>query len=222
MSVGGLYHNVCIAFFEEEGSNGRKLVPTLVDVSPFGGFYELSAAPHSLSPSFLNPLNTGAVFGQRAKPLPFIEASGFGVDNNGLLPWCCEDLPSGRARVIGFGGIVANQKYGGWLPERGTPEYYGMGIRSPRPELTLYVMPRKGDPLAALSHTQFISLGYHEVSGEAVSYGYVPQEQIQNESLAQLRAGLQHELQPIATRRLREIKAMVERFGYSLEERAFE
>jgi hypothetical protein len=222
MRIGGVYHNVCIAFFEENGQNEPKLVPTLVDVSPFGGFYELSATPQGSAPSLLNPINSGAVFGQRANPLPFIEASGFSSMNSGLLPWCCEDLPSGRARVIGFGGVVANQKYGGWLPERGTPEYYGMGIRTPRPELSVHVMPRKGDSLASLSNTPFISLSYHEVSGEAVSYGYIPEEQIQNESLAQLRAGLLHELQPIATRQLQKIKAMVERSGYSLEERAFQ
>jgi hypothetical protein len=117
---------------------------------------------------------------------------------------------------------MASQKYGGWLPERGTPEYYGNGVRTPRLAFSAYVMPYQGDALESLLSWQpFLSLDYHDESGQAVSCGYVSHEHTRDESLAQLRAELLQEVQPIATRHLKDIKSMVERSGYSLAERIF-
>jgi hypothetical protein len=222
MRIGTVCHNVCVVFFQEERPSGIKLVPTLVDASPYDGFYELDGTQWIRPPSFLNPIGSFDVFNQRSSPLSFVEAVGFGGNRSALAPWCCEDLPSGRARIVGFGGVVACQKYGGWLPERGTPEYYGGGIRTPRPELSLYVMPRKGDQLECLlSGYPFISLSCHENSGRTVWNDYVSPSEAQNEFLAQLRADLLQEIQPIASRHLHSIRAMIERSGYSLEERVF-
>jgi hypothetical protein len=222
MRIGTLYHNVCVAFFHEERPRGIKVVPTLVDASPYNGFYQLNQTSHCIAPSFLNPIGSYEVFKQRQTPVPFVYASGLRADASALAPWCCEDLPSRRARLIGFGGVMASQKYGGWLPERGTPEYYGNGVRTPRLAFSAYVMPYQGDALESLLSWQpFLSLDYHDESGQAVSCGYVSHEHTRDESLAQLRAELLQEVQPIATRHLKDIKSMVERSGYSLAERIF-
>jgi hypothetical protein len=220
MSVGSTFHNVCVAFFQEQRPTGMKFIPTLVDASPYNGFYQVSDRNQTNYASFRNPISTCDVFNQRKASVPFVEAEGFSLATTGLAPWFCEDLPSGRARIIGFGGVMANQK--SWWPERGTPEYYGHGIRAPRPEVSLHIIPRTGDPLESLvTRKGCIHLSFHSALGEAVLHGHVPTEQIENESFAQLRAELLREVQSIAARHLQAVTALVERSGYSLEERVY-
>jgi hypothetical protein len=223
MSLGNLYHNVCIAFFQEQRADGPKCVPVLVDASPYNGFYSVEQGERDTSVFFNNALGTHGVVGQRALPLAFVGGDRLHVSNAGLAPWCCEELPSGRGRIIGFGGVMASQKEASWLSERGTPEYYGNGIRAPRPELSLYVMPHSGNELEALRTWSgpFLSVVFYQDSGRAVACNDWTGSAPKDESAVQLRAQLIAELEPLAQRHLADVHAMVKRSGYSLAERVF-
>ncbi len=222
MNLGNVCHNVCVVFFEEQRAEGLRRVPVLVDESPYGGFYSIEAGDRDLSVSFNNALGIQSVIKQRASPLAFVGGDRLHIPNAGLAPWCCEELPSGRGRVIGFGGVMASQKSGSWLAERGTPEYYGNGIRAPRPELSLYVLPHRGNELEALRSFSgpFVAIAFYQDSGRAVPYDW-RHGSPQDKEIFRLRSELVAEIEPLATRHLADIHAMVQRSGYCLTERVF-
>jgi hypothetical protein len=223
MSLGNVWHNVCVAFFEEQRADGLRHVPVLVDESPYGGFYSIESGNRDASVYFTNTLGIHSVIKQRAAPLAFVGGDRLRVPNAGLAPWFCEELPSGRGRVIGFGGIIASQRSAAWIVERGTPEYHGRGIRAPRPEVHLYVMPHRETEFEALRSFggPFVAVPFYQDSKGAVPYNW-NHGSGENSEISRLRAELAAELEPLATRHLANIHAMVARSGYSLSERVFE
>jgi hypothetical protein len=177
MSVGGINHNVAVVYFSE----GEKFQPVVVDVSPFGGFYTVEnrdwtpdapTKPGADTVRFANPLGSLAVFDQRGDRMPVVLGD-FAWDqiSTGLAPWFGCDLPSGKGRLIGFGGVVAFQEGASWLSERGTPEFYGAGVRDPYVGFHLALMipsidgatpkifkimagDRRGEPVLEIPHEQ--------------------------------------------------------------------
>lgn len=222
INLGNVCHNVCVVFFEERRAEGLRHVPVLVDESPYGGFYSIEEGERDISVYFDDALGIQSVIKQRASPLAFVGGDRLHIPNAGLAPWCCEELPSGRGRVIGFGGVMASQKSGSWVAERGTPEYYGNGIRVPRPELSLYVLPHRGNELEALRSFSgpFVAIAFYQDSGRAVPYDW-NQSSPQDKEISRLSTELVAEIEPLATRHLADIHAMVQRSGYSLTERVF-
>jgi|GEM_PF-3387554 len=221
LSIGGIFHNVCIVFFEEHRAEYMRTVPVLVDATPYNGLYRIEPGHRELSADILNPIDCAGVYSQRKKPLAFVGGDRLAVTPTGLAPWSCQELKSGRARVFTFGGVTAQQKQTGWIVERGTPEYHGNGIRAPRPEVTLYVAPTSGDRFEQLrSGRPFIACGYHQEGGTATLH-HCSMSTSKEQEISELRAELLEELQPIATEHLSQVEKMIARFSYPLDERAF-
>jgi hypothetical protein len=212
MSVAGINHNVAIAFFKE----GDRFLPVVVDVSPFGGAYSIGergflASSESRPESrvdFKNPLGTRDVFGQRGESAPAVLGD-FPWDGlpTGLAPWFGCELPSGDARMVGFGGVVAFQDGPAWLRERGTPEFYGNGVRDPYVGFQLIIMTQPRDVEAQ----RIFKCMLGDRRGERVL------DDVSND----LPRALLAESLAEAEKRMPDLKVFIKRAGFSLEKRVF-
>jgi hypothetical protein len=126
IQIGTLYHNVCVAFFQEKG----RYTPVVVDASPFGGAYPLKGEAGA---TVWRPQLIESVYNVRNKGLPFVAENSWGGlgsrsgNLSGFLPWACVEIPEGR--VITFAGIYDQPVHPNRCWERGTPEFYGRGER---------------------------------------------------------------------------------------------
>ncbi len=136
--IGGTQHALTVAYFEESG----RFVPVVVDLSPYGGMYSVSGPGGGKPISLLGPAGLAEIRSVRSRPMPFMSGDRpHQAGAAGLLPWFSEELPNGEGRIVAMAGVQANQKKGGWLVERGTPEYYGEGMRHPKLALELTLFP---------------------------------------------------------------------------------
>jgi hypothetical protein len=211
MILGGVRHNVCVAYFQENLGETVKTVPVLVDASPFGGFYTIEYGSRPYFNQFNNALSTGHVMHQRSTALAFVGGDLLGVDDAGLLPWCCEELPSGRGRVVPFGGVEAYQKKAGWFHERGTSEYHGHGARAPYVGMTFCIMPGVNANLATPTMSPFISVDAR-LEGDQIVIARAAKEADEE---------LVGEIRTLAAKHLPDVKKFVARCGYDLSERKF-
>ena len=131
--VDGMYHNVCVAFFKDDG----RFTPVVFDPSPFDGSYPL-VGPHKAT--FRRPQSISTVYGVRRGGLPFVHGFFGGRGLTGLLPWSCVDIPEGR--VVAFAGVRDEQCKPHLRWERGTDEYYGRGERERSPGFLIRFIPK--------------------------------------------------------------------------------
>jgi hypothetical protein len=212
MTVAGVNHNVAVVFFTE----GDRFLPVVVDVSPFGGAYsienrgslERTDSNSQVRVDFTNPLGTREVFEQRAESVPVVMGD-FPWDSlaTGLAPWFGCILPSSKARMVGFGGVVAFQEGSPWLRERGTPEFYGNGERDPYVGFQLVIMtpPKDGESPRI----------YKCIVGDRRGDDVV--EQVSED----VPLKLLHEALTEAKKMIPEVKDFIDRVGFSLEKRVF-
>jgi len=211
MILGGVRHNVCVAYFQENLGETVKTVPVLVDTSPFGGFYTIEYGSRPYFNRFNNALSTGHIMHQRSTALAFVGGDLLHVDDAGLLPWCCEELPRGRGRVVAFGGVEAYQKKASWFHERGTSEYHGHGARAPYVGMTFCIMPGVNANLATPTMSPFISVDAR-LEGDQIVIARAAKE---------ADAELIEDIRSLAAKHLPDVKRLVERCGYDLSERKF-
>jgi hypothetical protein len=157
---------------------------------------------------FANPLGSHAVFDQRTDTVPVVLGD-FAFDRivSGLAPWFGCELPSGKGRLVGFGGVVAFQEGDPWLRERGTPEFYGSGMRDPYIgfHLALLIPSVEGEPPQI-----FKIMAGDRRGGQVLQMPYgSPPSDLLTESVAQ------------AQERMPALRDFVTRIGISLERRVF-
>jgi hypothetical protein len=139
--VDGMYHNVCVAFFKQDG----RFTPVVVDPSPFDGAYPL-VGPHKAT--FWRPQSILTVYSVRRGGLPFADGFFGGRGLSGFLPWSCVDIQEGR--VIAFAGVRDEQCQPHLRWERGTDEYYGRGERERSLGFIAYFISNKSAPETGL------------------------------------------------------------------------
>ena len=135
--IDGMFHNVCVAFFKEDG----RFTPVVVDPSPFDGAYTLAGAQR---PTFWRPQSISTVYSVRRGGLPFADGFFWSSELTGFLPWSCVDIPEGR--IVAFAGVRDEQLKSHLRWERGTDEYYGRGERERSPGFIAYFISNKSGP----------------------------------------------------------------------------